>query len=230
MLNKRQWRILLITVALLGAATLVEWMQRPTPRTEVASPESNPLKPEFDYYLIALSWSPTWCEDNPGDHEQCGRRGYGFILHGLWPQHERGGGPQHCAAGKGPDHLTRNRALSFMPSRNLIEHEWRAHGSCSGLDAGDYFELADRAFSSINIPPTLVAGARPAPMTANQVRSAFVEANPGMEEDMLGVSCDGRDLSEVRICVDKELNPRSCGRGIRMSCPRERPIRIPASR
>ena len=67
-------------------------------------------------------------------------------------------------------------------------------------------------------------------MTANAVRSAFVDANPGMQEDMLGVSCDGRDLSEVRICVDKELNPRSCGRGVRMSCPRERTIRIPASR
>ena len=230
MLKARHGRLLVTILALALLAALARWLEdSPTPHNPSSADRQSETS-SFDYYLIALSWSPTWCEDNPRDQEQCDSRGFGFILHGLWPQHERGGGPQHCAAGKGPDHVTRYRALAFMPSRNLIEHEWRAHGSCSGLDATSYFELADRAFASVRIPPLLQAGVKPPAMTANAVRSAFVDANPGMQEDMLGVSCDGRDLSEVRICVDKELNPRSCGRGVRMSCPRERTIRIPASR
>lgn len=230
MLKSRHWRILLITIAFMGAAALTHWLEQRQTISDSRS-DGQPFEDAaFDYYLIALSWSPTWCEDNPRDLEQCGRRGFGFILHGLWPQFERGGGPQNCATEGGPDSFTRNRALAFMPSRKLIEHEWRTHGSCSGLDASDYFSLADRAFASMRIPPALTPGAQPGAMTANDIRNAFIEANPGMREDMLAVTCDGRDLAEVRICVDMDLRPRQCGRGVRMSCPRERPIRIPASR
>lgn len=230
MLKPRHWQWLLTTVLLIGAAALGSWWEQSTPADgKRADGQASPTT-AFDYYLIALSWSPTWCEDNPHDQEQCGKRGFGFVLHGLWPQHERGNGPQHCGSGKGPDPITRQRALAFMPSRKLIEHEWRAHGSCSGLDADDYFALADRAYASVRIPSMLVPGAQPEAMTAHDVRSAFVEANPGMHADMIGVTCAGRDLAEVRICVDKDLAPRKCGRGVRMSCPRERPLRIPLSR
>ena len=44
---------------------------------------------EFDYYVMALSWSPNWCEIECDfkNSEQCDpRHDYGWILHGLWPQ------------------------------------------------------------------------------------------------------------------------------------------------
>jgi ribonuclease T2 len=186
--------------------------------------------PAFDYYLIALSWSPTFCENNPQDQEQCGSRGYGFILHGLWPQLERGRGPRDCRSQQEPQRATIERTLAFMPSQRLIRHEWRAHGTCSGLDPEAYFTLADRAFASIRIPADLQPTARPGPMNAEDIRQAFVAANPGLESDMLGISCKSGKFSEVRICVDDELQPRRCGSGVGMHCPRDVPLRIPLVR
>ncbi|MGB0132864.1 ribonuclease T2 family protein [Dokdonella sp.] len=184
----------------------------------------------FDYYLIALSWSPTFCESNPDDREQCGTRGYGFILHGLWPQLEHGRGPRDCSSNLTPRRATVERTLSFMPSKRLIDHEWRAHGTCSGLDPEAYFELSDRAFASIRIPPALQPTARPGPMDAEDIRQAFVDANPALQTDMLGVSCKSGKFSEVRICVDMDLQPRRCGTGVGMHCPRNVPLRIPLAR
>jgi ribonuclease T2 len=185
---------------------------------------------DFDYYLVSLSWSPSYCESNPDDREQCGRRGFGFILHGLWPQYDRGGGPQDCAGDQRPDGKTIARALAFMPSRHLIDHEWRAHGRCSGLSPDAYFDLADQAFAAIRVPPSLTAAAKPRSMTAEQVRADFIGANPGMEADMLAVNCHGDKLEEVRVCLDASLNARTCGRNVRMRCPQGRPLRIPLIR
>ncbi len=185
---------------------------------------------DFDYYLVSLSWSPSYCETNPNDHEQCGPRGYGFVLHGLWPQYERGGGPQDCATRGRPDPATIARTLAFMPSRRLIEHEWRAHGSCSGLDARDYFDLSDRAFAAVRMPPSFASPRSPPRMRVDDVRDAFVAANPGLRADMFAVVCRGRDLAEVRICVDTGLTPRRCGRDVRTRCPRDVELRIPALR
>lgn len=184
----------------------------------------------FDYYLVALSWSPTWCESNPGDNEQCGRRGFGFILHGLWPQLETGRGPRDCATGQRPDHATIERTLAFMPSRGLIEHEWRAHGTCTGLDPARYFALADRAYAAIRIPPELTAGAPILSMTADDVRDAFLRADSRLSANMLAVTCHSGRLAEVRVCVDASLEPRACGRGVDMRCPRDVALRIPSIR
>ena len=51
---------------------------------------------------MALSWSPEHCAIKPADREQCARK-LGFVLHGLWPQYQRGL-PSDCkneAAGSG---------------------------------------------------------------------------------------------------------------------------------
>src|SRR5262245_12923559 len=54
---------------------------------------------QFDFYLLALSWSPTFCEASAekgrAPKEQCGVRPYSFVVHGLWPQYERGF-PEFC--------------------------------------------------------------------------------------------------------------------------------------
>ena len=103
---------------------------------------------QYDYYVMALSWSPTYCQTHPDEREQCGRKGYGFVLHGLWPQNRKGFGPEHCATIATPEEATIQHALAFMPSRRLIAHEWETHGACSGLEPAGYFELADRAFAA----------------------------------------------------------------------------------
>src|ERR1044071_584072 len=55
---------------------------------------------KFDFYVLALSWSPSFCEAsrerNPNRNDpQCGARPYAFVVHGLWPQYERGF-PSNC--------------------------------------------------------------------------------------------------------------------------------------
>src|SRR6188768_4245397 len=53
---------------------------------------------KFDFYVLALSWSPSYCEqagDRKSAQQQCGARPFSFVVHGLWPQYERGF-PEFC--------------------------------------------------------------------------------------------------------------------------------------
>lgn len=184
----------------------------------------------YDYYVMALSWSPTWCRAHPEDEEQCGARGYGFVLHGLWPQYEAGSGPQRCASDHEVDRGTVNAALAFMPSRRLVQHEWRAHGTCSGLSPAAYFAKADRAFASLQVPARLKAPPRDLTMTASQLRAAFRQANPALTDTMFKLNCSRGELVEVRVCLDKDLAPRDCGKRLRNACPAQAAFTIPASR
>ncbi len=185
----------------------------------------------FDYYLMALSWSPSYCEAHPGDADQCEHKGFGFVLHGLWPQNRDGSWPQHCSSDTEPDAATIERTLAFMPSRRLIEHEWQTHGSCTGLDPRAYFDLADRAFASVKIPDALKTPASAPSIGANEIVAAFAAANPGLDDRMVTVEChDGGELSEVRVCLDRDsLAPTACGGRVRSTC-RAGALRIPTLR
>jgi ribonuclease I len=53
---------------------------------------------EFDYYALVLGWAPTYCqsEGNLRKEGECDvRMPHAFVLHGLWPQYERGW-PEDC--------------------------------------------------------------------------------------------------------------------------------------
>ena len=230
MRQRRTTRSIIAVIVLVLATGYTAWERESRKGHEATRTTATASPAKFDYYLASLSWSPSYCEANPNDRDQCGRRGYGFILHGLWPQYDRGGGPQDCPGTDQPDSKTVARALAFMPSRGLIGHEWRSHGRCSGLEPGAYFDLADRAFASIRIPLAMTATSKPPPMSAEDVRIAFVEANPGMSTDMLAVSCHRNTLSEVRVCLDTNLQLKRCGQGVRMRCPRNTALRIPLIR
>ncbi|URK88119.1 hypothetical protein LP421_11595 [Rhizobium sp. RCAM05350] len=57
-----------------------------------------PLGSGFDFYVLSLSWSPSWCLENDpsGRSMQCDPdNNHGFIVHGLWPQNEQGY-PEFC--------------------------------------------------------------------------------------------------------------------------------------
>jgi ribonuclease T2 len=196
------------------------------PKTEAVSDGSG----RYDYYVMALSWSPTFCQTHPDEEEQCGHKGYGFVLHGLWPQYEGGGGPQRCRTDVKPDRRTVETTLAFMPSRRLINHEWHAHGSCSGLAPSAYFRLADRAYAAVQVPAELKAPQHDLSMRAGDLRAALKRANPALADDMLSLHCSQGDLVEVRVCLDKSLAPRSCGKRMRTGCPVSAPFTIPAAR
>ncbi|MEO8460111.1 MAG: ribonuclease T2 [Dokdonella sp.] len=221
-------RFLLVAVLLLGFV-VAGLVTDSTARGRKAPKASDDRSGAFDYYVISLSWSPTFCETHPDETDQCGEKGYGFVLHGLWPQYQRGGGPQRCASDTRPDSHTIKQALAFMPSRRLIQHEWQAHGACSGLDPKGYFDLADRAFAAVHVPPALSAPIVAPQMDEAQVIQAFVTANSGLHSESIRLHCSSGELAEVRVCVDKNLDPRACGARMQSRCP-SGVLQIPLSR
>jgi ribonuclease T2 len=181
----------------------------------------------FDYYVLALSWSPTFCSSHPADRAECGRR-RGFVVHGLWPQYAAGGGPERCLVGDEPDEQTVARAKAAIPDERLIRHEWMEHGSCSGLTPREYFVTLIRATGRLAIPPQFDGESAHA-MTASQIVSAFVRANPSLPPQSLALHCRGPQLEEVRVCLSRELQPQACGRGVRTRC-RSGPLTVGAAR
>jgi ribonuclease T2 len=185
---------------------------------------------QFDYYLLSLSWSPSYCLIHPEDQQQC-TRGYGFVLHGLWPQNDAGGYPRDCAAAGSVELSAEARQLgqTLFPSPKLMQHEWERHGRCSGLDAVGFFRTADRALARVRVPAALEAPRTSLSMSATDIVAAFRAANPALAADGLAVTCNRDALAEVRVCLSRTLALRSCGRGVRSHCP-DVPLRIPAAR
>ncbi len=205
------------------------------PRTDVsrAVPEKRADVPRgkgFDFYVLSLSWSPTWCADNDagGRTQQC-RRGEnnGFIVHGLWPQNERGY-PEFCRTRESdrvPESLGRT-VLDIIPSMGLVGHQWRKHGSCSGLSQKDYFAVTRAAFERIRIPAGMGGSGRLAP---DAVEEAFIAANRGLTAGGMAVTCADGQLEEVRICMNADLSFRACPAVDRAAC-RARSIEQPPIR
>ncbi len=167
---------------------------------------------QFDQYILALSWSPAYCAESgsrPGNDAQCGPgRHFAFVLHGLWPQYNNGRWPQFCSDAQGLK--SPSIMLDIMPAPSLIRHEWERHGTCSGLSAEAYFSLARKAFNSIRIPARFESLSAPIVISPAELKREFIQANGKLKEDGVTVQCSARYLSEVRICLDKNLRPASC--------------------
>lgn len=221
----------LATIAVLVAAAFlfVWWDQRsgispnpiaPPPTVDQQRTELK-LGSGFDFYVLSLSWSPSYCEAEGEDanRQQCGSgRPYGFVVHGLWPQFERGF-PENCATGE-PDvaNQTVRRLYDVMPSAGLIRHQWRKHGACAGLDQTDYFATVRAAHDKVVVPEELRSLDAYRTVAPGAVEDAFRRANPMLPAQGITVACDERYLREVRICLTKELAFRPCPEIDRRSC------------
>jgi ribonuclease T2 len=210
----------LFLLFLIGSACAQQGVAPRIPRpasTEV----SKPADKSFDYYVLALSWSPEHCASPAGQRSslQCeGPRRYGFIVHGLWPQFEKGY-PADCA--DTPMRLSsarRKDILEIMPSEGLMRHEWRKHGTCSGLEAEHYFERVEQAWAEVRIPPAFKNAGPQVEYSGAAIEQAFTNANPGMTPQMLGLTCSGTYLQEVRVCFNQNLKLRACSAEVDRSC------------
>jgi ribonuclease T2 len=183
---------------------------------------------EFDYYVLSLSWSPSFCEDaeergNSGRSQQiqCSGRPFSFVVHGLWPQYERGY-PEYCQ--RPAPRLDRNimsSMLDLMPAPGLIFNEWDKHGTCSGLGERAYFETIRKARAAVKIPPEFLQLSEARTVAPDEVEDAFVKVNPGLTPSAIAVACNRNRLTEVRICMSKDLQFRSCDEIDRRACRRD---------
>ncbi len=188
---------------------------------------------QFDFYVLSLSWSPSFCAAaaergrGNGPSLQCGARPYSFVVHGLWPQYVKGF-PEYCQV-PGP-RLSRaivSSILDLMPAPHLIFNEWDKHGTCSGLAARAYFDVVRKARAAVKIPAEYIDVEQTLTVTPDAVKEAFVKANTGLSADGLAVECDKKRLTEVRICLSKELQFRDCADVARRSCRRDQLLMPP---
>lgn len=175
----------------------------------------------FDYYVLSLSWSPSWCaaEGDRADNQQCaiGRK-LGFTVHGLWPQYEEGW-PTDCrTTASNPSRQDTAAMADLMGSSGLAWYQWKKHGRCSGLAAKDYFALMREAAKRISIPDALSAVPRDVNLPSKVIEDAFIEANPGMKPQGITVACHQKALQEVRICLTRDLQPRACAADSQRDC------------
>lgn len=181
---------------------------------------------DFDYYLLALSWNPSWCAaegDARGAAECTPQSDLGFTVHGLWPQYEDGW-PEYCETDVADPSRRDTAAMAdIMGSGGLAWYQWKKHGRCSGLDAADYFSRTRTAFDRLGLPDL---GAQA--LTAGEVGSAFLDANPELDPAQLVVTCAGGRLAEVRLCLTPDLSPRACAADVRRdACSGRTPLEIP---
>jgi len=176
---------------------------------------------EFDYYVLSLSWTPSWCalDGDARDDAQCDRhRGFGFTLHGLWPQFEQGW-PSYCrTAARDPSRAMSGAMADIMGSAGLAWYEWQKHGRCSGLAAADYYALSRRAYEMINRPDVLRSLPRAMDIPPRVIEAAFIAANPLLSPDAVTVTCKDGLIQEIRICLTRDLVPRQCARDTRRDC------------
>ena len=170
----------------------------------------------FDYYVLSLSWSPAFCASPAGARasEQCGltapRRG--FVVHGLWPQYQAGSAAQQEARGLWPQCC---RGAAFDPAavppsldgvmigEELRRHEWSKHGTCATPRPAPYFASIASAVEKVGL-------ARDVPPNAGRIRISDLKSHFPVPAAALFPTCQGKALKEVRICLDRSLNPLPC--------------------
>lgn len=189
---------------------------------------------EFDFYVLSLSWSPSFCQaaqergnTSRNQQMQCGERPFAFVVHGLWPQYDRGF-PNYCE--RPSPRLSRNimtSMLDLMPAPGLIFNEWDKHGTCSGLGARGYFEAIRKARAGVKIPDEYIDLQQPKMVTPAAVEEAFIKVNPGLSNAAIAITCDRNRLTEVRICMSKDLQFRACEEIDRRACRRDQVVMPP---
>jgi ribonuclease T2 len=191
---------------------------------------------QFAFYVLALSWSPSYCaaaaerSDGRVPTRECSAHSYSFIVHGLWPQYDRGF-PRSCQAPA--PRLARalvSAMLDLMPSPRLVYSEWDRHGTCSGLSPRRYFDTVRKARAAVKIPQQYLDLQQPLEVAPAAVAAAFIAANPGLATGDIAVACRGKWLTEVRLCLTKDLQFRACPDVVAHACRRERLLMPPRRR
>ncbi|MGB8813611.1 MAG: ribonuclease T2 [Paracoccaceae bacterium] len=176
---------------------------------------------DFDYYVMSLGWSSNWCVlegDARGDDQCDARHNFTFTLHGLWPQHEAGW-PSYCrTAERDPSRGESEAMADIMGGAGLAWYQWKKHGRCAGLSAKAYYAAMRRAYGTVIIPPIFAKVSKDLKVPASVIQDAFLQSNPGLQPDMITVTCDRGMIQEARICLTTDLKFRKCAGDVVRDC------------
>lgn len=176
---------------------------------------------EFDYYVLALSWSPTWCAlegDRRGSPQCEDEADFGWVLHGLWPQYEAGW-PSYCPTdARNPSRSDTAAEADLFGTSGNAWHQWNKHGRCTGLSSADYYRLAREAFGRVTRPEIFRQLEQAVRLPASVVEDAFLEDNAGLDADEITITCKAGRIQEARICLTRDLEPRACSGSVARDC------------
>ncbi len=191
----------------------------------LAFPAAADVAPAFDYYTLAVSLTPAFCDQNPKwrDSRQCRDR-FPLTVHGLWPERAQGRAPASCKGGELSLTDVQQRSLrDIMPDEGLRQHEWKTHGRCSGLDGESYFARTERFFRAVKWPDTLKPAGRDNLLERDALQREMLRLNPAIPARGLVLRCErnGRPplLSEIRICLSPAGKPVECAGNFKPNCP-----------
>lgn len=106
-------------------------------------------KAPVDYYMLALSWSPAFCDAQKAQNNgkipekvayQCAdNHSFGWVIHGLWPQNKSARSiddhPRFCQGDLPPvSPQLIEKYLPKSPGAALLQGEWEKHGACAFND------------------------------------------------------------------------------------------------
>lgn len=179
----------------------------------------------FDYYTLAVTLTPAFCDLNPAKRNsvQCRER-MPVSVHGLWPERVRGRAPEYCAGGEftvgqGNERLLRR----IMPDVGLRRYQWDKHGRCSGLTADHYFTILTREFDELKWPERFRVKGRDVDVERSVVVAELQRLNPGLPEKGVVLRCTGKGrpplLTEVRVCLSAQGQAVACAANFRPNCP-----------
>ncbi len=166
----------------------------------------------FDYFLLTLSWAPEFCATNTngrGSAECDSSHHMGLVVHGLWPQYNNGKWPQDCSSTPPVASATVDHMMPIMPGKQLIQHEWAKHGTCSGLAVQDYFAAIEKLYTGLTVPAEFKQPANAAQTNPADIEAEFAKANDAPKE-AFRVSCPQNEFSAVEICLSKDLKYLAC--------------------
>ncbi|EFJ52050.1 S-like RNase, partial [Volvox carteri f. nagariensis] len=178
---------------------------------------------EFDFFLLVRQWPGSYCSSN--DCPRLRDFGFHFTIHGLWPNYSNGSWPQFCTPEDKfdedqledlMDDLEVEWPSTFFSSENaeFWEHEWSKHGTC----ALDIFPSEHSYFGHIlklHWRYDLSAALRKANILPSTSTAYRAQDLIDVIDDTYGVRplvhCDDEgQLSEIWMCLDKDLKPFDC--------------------
>ncbi|MCK3655285.1 ribonuclease [Pasteurellaceae bacterium Macca] len=165
-----------------------------------------------DYYMLSLSWSPSFCEAQKKRNQgkipahlqfQCEQAAQlGWVIHGLWPQSASARGvedhPRFCQGDlpELPASLIK-QYMTEVPGASLLQGEWEKHGACAFDRAEAYFAKQKALFKSLNLPGS--------ELSQRELFQWMKKFNPSLKN----VHLKARG-NELYICYDKQWNAIDC--------------------
>lgn len=167
----------------------------------------------FDTYVLAMSYERDFCASHPTKKEcQDGIGDMVLALHGLWPNlnNDPNHTYQYCDVSEsdfGKDWCNPQFDVApqmsssgladlgaVMPGTKscLYNHEWYAHGSCSGLSVADFFsDAAQLARAVISLPSftAAVRGAAGGTISRDQLLAALRSDLGSAADDSVAIEC-----------------------------------------